>query len=290
MSKINLHVHSNFSDGRLSPEQIVKKAKKEKVIFLSLTDHDSIGGVERFLTACRGKNIACLPGVEISTEYKNKEFHILGYNVDVKNKPFCEILEKQRRVRRKRARKMMDKFEKLGFEINKKTAKKILKNESVGKPHIRDLILSSKENIKKLKIEYDFNSKTDDFIGLFINKPRQAGYVRKKKIPTKQAILAIKNAGGISVLAHPGAEFENEKEFEETAKNFISWGLGGIEIFYPYSEELNGKKIKFYSEFSKKHGLIATAGSDFHSEGNLRDVKIPKKEENLIIKNLTPSR
>lgn len=145
MSKINLHIHSNFSDGKFSPEQIVKKAKKEKMAFLSLTDHDSIKGVKRFLAACREKNIACLSGVEISTEYKNKEFHILGYNIDVKNKPLREILEKQRRARRKRAEKMITKFAKLGFEINKKIKKRILKNESVGKPHIRDLILDSKK-------------------------------------------------------------------------------------------------------------------------------------------------
>lgn len=287
MSKVNLHIHSKFSDGELSPEQIVKKAKKEKMAFLSLTDHDSVRGVKRFLAACREKNIACLSGVEISTEYKNKELHILGYNIDVKNKPLREVLKKQRKIRRERAEKMITKFEKLGFEINKKTTRKILKNESVSKPHIRNLIINSKKNIKKLKIEYDFDAKTGDFISLFINKPGQIGYVPKKKIPAKQAILAIKNAGGISVLAHPGAEFKNKEEFKKTAKDFIKWGLGGIEIFYPYNKMSNRKKIKFYLDFSKKNGLIATAGSDFHSMNGLENIKIPRKEELLIIQALT---
>ena len=286
MSKINLHIHSNFSDGKLSPGQIVEKARKEKMAFLSLTDHDSTRGVKRFLAACREKNIICFPGVEISTEYHGKEFHLLGYNVNNKNKTLCGILKKQREIQKEWAKKIIAKFEKLGFEINEKMAREILKNESVGKPHIRGLILSSKKNIKKLKIEYDFEAKTGDFISLFINKPGQIGYVRKKKISTKQVILAIKNAGGLPVLAHPGVEFKNEKEFKRTAKYFIKWGLRGIETFYPYGEASNGKKIKFYSEFSKKHGLITTAGSDFHSEGNLKNIKIPKKEENLIIKNL----
>lgn len=289
MSKINLHIHSNFSDGKLSPEQIVKKAKKEKMAFLTLTDHDSIRGVEKFLVACLKENINCLSGVEISTEYKNKEFHILGYGINIENRSLLGILKKQRDIRKERAKKMIDKFEKLGFEINRKIVKRILKNESVGKPHINDLILSSPKNIKKLKTEYNFNVVTDDFIGLFINKPGQIGYVRNKKIPTKRAILAIKKTGGFAVLAHPAVEFgNNRKKAEKTMKKFTEWGLGGIEVFYPYSERSNNKDIGFYSKFSSKYGLIKTAGSDFHSKGNLSDVKIPKKEEHLIVQNLTP--
>lgn len=255
--------------------------------FLALTDHDTTAGIKDFLVACEKHKILGFVGVEISTEYQSHEYHILGYNIDIKNKALLEILKKQKEVRKTRAKKTIKKFQKLGFEINKQFAKKILKNESVGKPHIRNLILSKKKNLKMLREKYGFDPKTGDFIDLFLSKPKQIGFVKKTKIPTKQAIAAIKKAGGMAVLAHPALEFKNKSEFQKTAALFQKWGMKGIETFYPYKDK-NKIKIKDILNFCQARKLLATAGSDFHktqTKYQLGKTAITKKQEELLIKN-----
>ncbi|MCG2725025.1 MAG: PHP domain-containing protein [Elusimicrobia bacterium] len=248
MSSINLHTHSVFSDGTLSPRDILKKARLAAVEFFSLTDHDSIDGwINQEYSLGYGLKIA--RGVEINTSFHDN-LHILGYGIDTENKNLRLKLTEYRSRRIQRVKKIVAALKEIGIDISLEDLS-IKDSISYGRPHIADFLIK-KKIIRNRKEAFQ----------------KYLGYEKPAYIPSigpsiEETIKVIKDAGGYAVLAHPGAvkNLINMEEFKEM-------GLDGVEAFYPSH---SGGTIRYFIETAKKLSLFVTAGTDYHGMGSGRD-------------------
>lgn len=243
--KIDLHLHTNFSDGKLSPEQLLKFAYENHYAYLSITDHDSTLGYQEARKVVSTYPLELIPGVEVSTIYQSNDVHILAYYVDVDNAELNEMLRKIYDSRYGRAKQMVENLHKMGIELDWQDVLKYAgQNKYVGRPHIARAMI---ENgfCKTIKEVFDHYLNNDSPI-----------YVPKYRIDSNQAIEIIKRAGGIPVIAHPG-----RLEDDTILYDFIDMGIEGIEVYY--SSHSSGQ-IKLYEQIALEHNLIRTGGSDFH--------------------------
>lgn len=258
--KVDLHIHSWFSDGSISPTSIVKQAKacgREKI---AITDHDGVDGVKEALEAGKEAEIEVVPGIEFSTETEDGiELHILGYHIDIENAEFKTVLENLRKKRQKRNEKLLTVLAELGYPLTMEDLTLRKGQNFIGKPII------ARAMVKKGYIQ---NPKEAFAEGKFLESP-QAKAVKKEKLKTSEAIQLIRKTGGMAVLAHPiqikKFGVPGSEEFYEKTEHLISKlkgeGLAGLECFHPdHSEEQAGRFVNL----AKKYDLAITRGSDFH--------------------------
>jgi 3',5'-nucleoside bisphosphate phosphatase len=255
MQYADLHVHSTFSDGLLSPEEILKISYKRGIKYISITDHDTIESqyaVEEFFSI--GEPIV-IPGVELSIDYEGYEVHILGYFINIYNNGLVEELDRVKLARVSRAENIIDKLNKINVNISQRDIE-IDKFASIGRPHIAKILVDKgyANNVKEAFYQY-----------LSKGKP---GYADRYKIHYKKALELITTANGIPVLAHPG-EIYKGLSVEKLLKDLKVYGLKGIEVFHPSHSDSDTNK--FYN-LSKKLNLQITGGSDCH--GSYVDNKI----------------
>ncbi len=240
----DLHLHSSASDGWLSPEKLGELLNQKNIMVASLTDHDTVNGYPAFRKKFRG---IAIPGVELSVLYEGRDYHVLGYGFDPDHPRLKERLAYFRQVRRERMVKMCRLLQGLGLPITKEDVEKGLhQTAAAGRPHIaremvnRGWVRSTGEAFRKY-LDYD--------------KP---AYVPKAKMSFKEALDLIHDAGGISVLAHPGKSCKNGKTslLDDPA-------LDGIEVWHPdHNETMN----QVLYEKAVSNGQIFTGGSDFHGK------------------------
>ncbi|MBN1941316.1 MAG: PHP domain-containing protein [Candidatus Diapherotrites archaeon] len=274
---IDLHMHSSASDGLFSPEQIVDFALQKGLSAIALTDHDSLGGIEAAVRYAKGKNLEVVSGIEINCDEEKvgfKEIEVVGLFVDTENKALLEFVEKAERDRLLQKKKIIEKLQKLGFEITFEELRELAKG-AIGRPHIAALLVSKyPERIPSIRSAFE------GYLG--VGKPAYVDRVQKPGV--KQAISVILKSGGLPFLAHPGV-FE-KKDSVKAIEFFQSQGGLGIETYYPYniickrkglSGQQNSELIRFYQKKAKELGLLESGGSDFH--GGDRDtmgmVQIP---------------
>ena len=282
MTTIDLHIHSTKSDGSLTPFEILDEANRNGVKFLAISDHDTIAAYNDELFEYADKlGIKLIPGVEVSTRYNRKGFHVLGYNFDTKNKDFCNFLEKVRSSRKKYLIEVNEKLNELGFVLN---FEKLSKVESVTKANIALDIVTNPAN--KQRLEEIFGEVPTR--GVFIESILIEGcpaYVRKESILPEEAGEAIRKAGGKVVLAHPVVYDRKDNVPVEMIEEVVSnLKPDGIEANYLYFDKLNNMfdDIAFWRDFADKHGLFATIGSDFHLDDGVR-AKIGFANQNLSL-------
>ncbi len=254
----DLHLHSTFSDGSLTPEELVKECYKKDIYAISLTDHDNIGGVEIARKSAQIYKIKFIPGVELSTQSEfneTEEIHILGYYINENDPMFNEKLLFFQKAREERAKKIRERLATLGININERTIKEISQKGSIGRMHFAR-ILVEKEIVSSIKEAFEKY--------LSYGKP---AFIPRLKLSTKDAIKLILSNGGIPVVAHP--------VFGANDKNIISrlrdYGLKGIEVFYP---EHNQSHIAKYINWAEEFNLCITGGSDFHGTTKGRETKL----------------
>jgi len=269
---IDLHTHTLFSDGLMTVNELVKKAFQKKVKLLSLTDHDTVSGLPLFLKLCKQYKIEAIPGIEFSTELEKQDLHILAYNINYKSPILLKCLKDQQDKRQARATIAIKKFIKAGFKISEADIKKLLKQSNVGKPQLSRVILKSKYNLNLLKKQFNFEGGLSDFIGKFLEKPGQIGYVAIKRLNTLIAIKIIKKSNGYSVLAHPDLELINHTQAEYFIKKLKAAGLSGIEKPHNHPEQ-----AVYFKKLTNSHQLITTYGSDTHDFKRL-GVEVTKEE------------
>jgi predicted metal-dependent phosphoesterase TrpH len=249
--KADLHTHTYYSDGKYSPAELVERAGSCGIHNLSITDHDNVDGIEEAIEKANQVGIELIPGVELSSEHKDREVHVLGYFFDYKNPELLEHLIKFRQLRLKRAEKIVEKLNMMSIPL--KMADVLLKakgNTSIGRPHIAFALLE--------------NNYISNYYEAFVryigdNKP---AYEKKPNISTKAAIDLIANAGGLSFIAHPGKVIRDEMLIE-----IIELGVDGIEVIHPsHSSEI----ISYFQDFVSQYFLLESGGSDFHG-GRLND-------------------
>jgi len=241
--KVDLHMHTNHSDGFYSTSKIINKAKELGLDAISITDHDSTGAIEEATELGNELGIEVIPGVEISSEYNGKEVHILGYFFDHKNKEFARYLNFFREERIKRAERIIKKLENLGLHLTFKDIISVSKNSAVGRPHIAQAMLN-----KGLVSSYyeAFNK--------YIGNGCPA-YEKKVHLSPESAYKIITDAGGLSFIAHPGFMPE------DILKELIDAGVDGIEVYHPSHTP---QKIKFYKGIVSEYYLLESGGSDYH--------------------------
>ncbi len=241
--KVDLHTHTNYSDGFYSPAEIIQKAKGLGLDAISITDHDTVNAINEATVLGKEAGIEVIPGVEISSEFNGKEVHVLGYFIDPANKEFERYLNFFREERIKRAERIVKRLDQLGLHLTFEDIISVSKNSAIGRPHIAQAMLN-----KGLVSSYyeAFNK--------YIGNGCPA-YEKKVHLSPESAYKIITDAGGLSFIAHPGFMPE------EILKELIEAGVDGIEVFHPSH---TSQKIKFYKGIVSEYYLLESGGSDYH--------------------------
>ncbi|MFB0528238.1 MAG: PHP domain-containing protein [bacterium] len=255
---VDLHIHSTFSDGALTPEEIVKHASKMGLAAISITDHDNTDATLSAIKAGKKLGVEIVPGVELSVEPespRDEEIHILGYYIDWQDENFQEKLLHFREARRKRAYKILEKLDRLGVKIDPQQLFEFAGKGSVGRMHVAK-VLKDEGFVDYLQEAFD--------LYLAYGKP---AYVPKLRLPSQEALNLISRLGGISVIAHP-IYGGNSKEIIQKLKGL---GLGGIEVYYT---KHSPEDVKRFRSWAKAFSLLITGGSDCHGEALNEEVLI----------------
>lgn len=248
--KIDLHIHTTYSDGAFSPEQVVDTALENNLDVIALTDHDNILShkIANDYVKEKGYKLEIIPGVEINTIYKGYEVHILGYFMDTDNPDFVKLLKEQQQARINQTTKIVELLnKKAGIRVKFDDIKALVApGGSIGRPHIARAITSAGgvANVMEAYSKY-------------INDSSPV-YVTRKTVSPHDAVEIIYDAGGIPVFAHPIDVDISEKLIKE----LTGFGLRGIEA---YHRKHSPAVVEYFSSLAEKYGLIITGGSDFHA-------------------------
>ncbi|MDR3011848.1 MAG: PHP domain-containing protein [Chitinispirillales bacterium] len=241
---VDLHIHTKFSDGGCSLEEVMGAAAAKGLVAVSITDHDCTDAYPAALGMGEAMGIEVVPGVELSSEIEGVDIHVLGYYVDFNNPAFMAKLREMKEARYERARKIVSNLNRDGIDLRFDTVLAIAGEGAIGRPHIAAAML-------KEELVFSFREAFDRYIGY--DSPF---YVEKLKMSPKDVFALIRNAGGVPVLAHPGVT-----RVDERIPEFIRNGLQGIETIHI---EHPDTAARHYLRLCEKHGLAFTGGSDFH--------------------------
>lgn len=248
MLVVDLHCHSKFSDGTFSPEALVRRAARRHVSVLGLTDHDTTAGLVRFMAACKKEGIQGIEGVELSAEAPYT-LHIMGYRIDSSSRGLQDRLERLRESRRKRNALMVEKLVSLGLVLSIGEVEAESGGEVVARPHIARVM------VKKGFVP-DIASAFRRYIGR-----GGPAYVASSRLSPGECLRAIQEAGGVSVLGHPGLMGLDEKDLFSLLERLKELGLWGLECI---SGHHGSGEIYYWMRVASRFGLFPTAGSDFH--------------------------
>ncbi|MBO5857514.1 MAG: HAD hydrolase-like protein [Clostridia bacterium] len=245
---VDFHTHSTFSDGTFTPTELINHAVEVGLSAIALTDHDTVNGINEAIQASKDKNLEFIPGIEFSVT-NCTEIHIIGLFIDHKNEVLLDVINKTRSQRESRMKGVIEKLQNIGFEITYEEAQSLAGGDFVGRAHIAH-VLMDKGYVSTIKEVFD------KYIGL--NKPC---YVEKKEITPKDAITAIRSAGGLAFLAHLHQTKFDFQQLDNLLGELKSYGLNGIEGYYT---EYTNDHIKQFRALAQKHNLFYSGGSDFH--------------------------
>lgn len=259
MKTIDLHVHSNFSDGSESTEKLIELATAANLAAFALTDHDTTNGYKSLYEASSKHNaglpkeeqLEVLPGVEISAAYKNGDIHILGLLVDPNDSEFNALLKSAEKERIARNIKMVNNLKNAGLDISYEEIVASAPDSIITRAHFGKYLVEK-------GIVSDYPSAFEKYLG--DNTPY---YVARKFTSPKDAIEGIIKSGGVPVLAHPIIYRLPIKELEALVDTLISYGLRGIETLYSSHSKQDENYLR---GLAKRKGLIITGGSDFHGK------------------------
>ena len=266
---IDLHIHSNYSDGTCTTSEIIDKVKTAGLYAFSLTDHDTTEGNGDILNVSLPPDLHFISGVEISCDTPKHEIHILGYGMDWKDDALCDSLASLRNGRRKRNEKMAALFQKDGFPVTMEKLQRGDSNAVITRAHFARLLME--EGICK-SISQAFNKYLGENCKYYVPKPFFA---------PETALSLIRQAGGIPFLAHPFLYHFSNEEIRQLILTLKEQGLGGIEVYH--SSHHIGQITKL-RQWQKEFNLLASGGSDFHGT-NKPDICIGTGRGSLRVPN-----
>jgi predicted metal-dependent phosphoesterase TrpH len=249
MSRIDLHLHTTYSDGSLRPTEVLALAQNAGVTALAITDHDIVDGLPEAIDAGTRLGIEVLPGVEISSFDGKSELHILGYCLNWHDETLLKRLASLRASRHLRNPFIIERLQALGLELTYDEVRTLAGTESVGRPHIARLLM-----------EKGYVTSAKDAFDRYLAEGRP-GYVARELPTPAEAIAWIRDAQGVAVLAHPTWVKESNDALPAFVRTLKNNGLGGIEVHY--STHTKQQTTRFL-ELSKQFDLLVTGGSDFH--------------------------
>lgn len=253
--KFDLHSHTFFSDGKLSPEDLVQRAVDKGVDVLAITDHDSIAGLAdaKHYIKAHDLPISLVDGIEFSTKWESFEIHIVGLNIDIENPSLQLLIQQQTYKRVVRAQKMAEKLEKRGFENVLLLAQQLADKGQLTRAHFAQVIQSqgAAKTLQGVFKKY-----------LVRGKP---GYVTSEWCDINTAVSAIAEAGGQAVLAHPSRYKLSNKWLRRLLQEFKAAGGHGIEVALPQQAPSDRQ---FLAQLAQEYQLLSSQGSDFHFATN----------------------
>ncbi len=245
-SPIDLHLHSTASDGSFPPEVVAAMAERNGIRVMALTDHDSLDGIAAAGERARQAGIRVIPGVELSVTESGFDVHLLAYGFDPADRGLVAAIGRYRASRHDRARKILARLKGLGIRIGLEEVEEIARGGALGRPHVAEALLRAGH------VE-NFNEAFQRFLG-----HHAPAYVPKQTVSLEEAVTIVRDAGGVTVLAHPGT-LNRDHLIAAWARR----GLDGIEVWH--SKHGPGDVAR-YREIAKRHAFLMTGGSDFHGE------------------------
>ena len=248
IKRIDLHIHSHYSDGTLSPQEIMELARKRGIAAVAITDHDTVAGTPEAFTHGRNQNVEVVSGVEIGAEHNGVSMHILGFGFDYLNPRLQESITILQEARRTRNQEIILKLKKLGVkidldELNQHTVGQI------GRPHIARLLV--KKGVVRSANQAFFQ---------YLKKNGRA-FAKGYTFSAAEAIDIIRTAGGLAFLAHPASIDPTLQSLPALLRELKDLGLAGLELYYPGH---SAKIQKILRDMGKEEGLLFSGGSDFH--------------------------
>ena len=265
---VDLHTHTLYSDGLLTPQQLLFKAHERGLSAIGITDHDTVDAISEAQKVAPDYEIEVVAGIEISCMENDRDVHILGYCIDPGNATLREYCKVFKEDRKRRAKKIVENLQKLSVNLSYDAVENRAGDGSIGRPHIAAAM-----------IEAGYVATFEDAFRMYLSNHSPA-YEPRTRFTVKQAADLIHAAGGVAILAHPGRYFSDPRLLMPLVKS----GLDGIEVTYPS----HGRAIQhFYHVFAKQHGLLETGGSDYHGsrfydEDNFGRVTISYSQLELI--------
>ncbi|MCQ4086013.1 PHP domain-containing protein [Saccharibacillus sp. JS10] len=243
-------MHSTASDGMNTPTELVRIALERGLAGIALTDHDTVAGVQEAAKQAASVGLDLIPGIEISIRFQHTDIHMLGYFVNVEDEKFLERLSGLRGIRDQRNDMILSRLRELGIqitleEVKERSGRPIKPGESVGRPHMADLLVSKGYAV-------DLRDAFDKYLA-----EGAAAYVSLTRISPSEAADWIREAGGVPVLAHPGLYGDDQvvRAVIESAKPI------GIEVSHP---DHDTEAVERYGKLAEEYRLLTTAGSDYH--------------------------
>lgn len=256
---IDLHVHTNASDGTLSPADTVRHARSRNLSALAITDHDTVEGVAEALAAGSDAGIEVVPGIEISAEHHLGTLHVLGYYIRHDDQRLRGRIAVLQQARNERNPRIIARLRELGVAITLEQVEHEAETGQVGRPHFA-----------KVMVQQGFVRSVREAFDRYLKKGACA-YVDKYRFPADAAIACIREAGGVAVLAHPAIIGPHSSAvLQELVAELTGYGLQGIEVYYP---EHSGAQQQLYKSLARRFGLVETGGSDFHGT-NVNGIEI----------------
>jgi predicted metal-dependent phosphoesterase TrpH len=254
-----ISIYTLFSDGTFTPEELAGRGREAGLAAMSLTDHDTVEGCERMAHACRALAIEFIVGTELTAEFDDKEVHLLGYFLDLRNEKLLAEIKKFQAVRQSRIHEMTARLNKLNIPLRAETVFALANCRSPGRPHVARAL-----------VQEGLCPSMEEAFERFLKKGRRA-WVPKCKISALDAIALIHQAGGLAVMAHPGLN-----HCDEIIPLLAGQGMDGLECFHT---KHTPKMSRNYLNIAARLNLLVTGGSDCHghSKGQplIGGVKLP---------------
>ena len=255
----DLHLHTFFSDGTFTPEELVARASQIGFRAIALTDHDTLEGCARAAAACAAAQMEFIPGTELTAEHADVEVHILAYLVDTQNKVLLARIAEFQAVRQERIREMVAALNQQGIPLKAEAVFALANCKSPGRPHVARALVKEK-----------LIGNLDEAFEKYLKKGRPA-WIPKTKMSALEAVELIHQAGGLAVMAHPGLI-----RTDEIIPDLVDAGLDGIECFHTKHSTAMAER---YLEFAEKYHLLVTGGSDCHGFSKIKPligtIKLP---------------
>ncbi len=253
--RIDLHTHSDRSDGTLSPREVVLAARDAGLDVLGLTDHDTAEGWAEAREAALEVGLELMPGMEISCELAGRSVHLLAYFVDPGHEPLREALRLVLEGRDQRTPRVCARLRELGIDIDEaEVARRAGAAVAIGRPHIADTLVD-------LGVVADRDEAFDRFLS-----PGRPAYVRRYAAPLEQMLGTVLDAGGVPVIAHPWGRSEPSALQLEGLAHLQELGLAGIEVDH---QDHDAEQRAALRAIARELGLVVTGSSDFHGAGKV---------------------
>lgn len=248
---VDLHIHSYFSDGSFSPEEIIKRAVEKKLKVISITDHDNIDSLKIANSIAKKYDLEFINGIEFSANIGKNDVHILGYFLNLEDKIFIERLEKLLKSRSERNKKIIEKLNINGIIINEEEVKKYAKGRILGRIHFA-----------KALIEKNVVSSVKEAFDKFLSA-NACAFVERVDCDPIEIVKYLKENGAFISLAHPKLISKDDNFTINLVEKLKNYGLDALEINYP---NFTKEDIAKYKTWAKKYNLFLTGGSDFHGD------------------------